>query len=162
MKKGSVKNLAFSGLMGALVLLFTAWLHIPVGKGYIHVGDAFIYLGAVLLPMPYGILMAVAGAALADCLSGFALWAPATIVIKALTVLFFTSKGEKLLCLRNVLAPAWAGILCAGGYYLYEFILYGDYVTPLLSIPGNLIQSVCSAMVFYLLAGVMKNRNPLN
>lgn len=161
MKKESVKNLALAGLLGALILLFTAWLHIPVGKGYIHIGDAFIYWGAVLLPMPYGILAAAGAAVLADCLSGFALWAPASAVIKALTVLLFTAKGEKILCLRNLLAPVGAGILCAGGYYLYEALVYGDYATPLLSVPGNLIQSLCSAIAFYLLSSALKNRKPL-
>ena len=161
MKKASVKNLALAGLLGALILLFTAWLHIPVGKGYIHIGDAFIYLGAVLLPMPYGILAAAGAAVLADCLSGFALWAPASAVIKALTVLLFTAKGEKILCLRNLLAPVGAGILCAGGYYLYEALVYGDYATPLLSVPGNLIQSLCSAIAFFLVVTALKNRKPL-
>ena len=161
MKKDSVKYLALSGVLGALVLVFTAWLHIPVGNGYVHVGDAFIYLGAALLPTPYALLTAVGGAALADCLSGYALWAPATIVIKALSVLLFTAKEEKYLCLRNWLAPVGAGVLCAGGYYLYEAVLYGDYATPLLSVPGNLLQSLCSALVFFLLAGVLQKRKPI-
>ena len=160
MKKLSVKNLALSGLLGALVLVFTAWLHIPVGNGYVHIGDAFIYLAAVLLPTPYALLTAVGGAVLADCLSGYALWAPASLIIKALTVLLFTSKKPKLLNLRNVLAPVGAGVLCAGGYYLYEAVLYGDYATPLLSVPGNLMQSLCSAVVFFLVAGALKNRKP--
>lgn len=121
MKKESVKYLALSGLLGALILLFMAWLHIPVGEGYVHIGDAFVYLGEVLLPTPYGILTAVGGAVLADCLSGYALWAPASFLIKGLSVLLFTSKGEKLLCLRNILAHVGAGILCAGGYYLKLF-----------------------------------------
>ena len=161
MRKLSVKNLALSGLLGALVLVFTAWLHIPVGNGYVHIGDAFIYLAAVLLPTPYALLTAVGGAVLADCLSGYALWAPASLIIKALTVLLFTSKKPKLLNLRNVLAPVGAGVLCAGGYYLYEAVLYGDYATPLLSVPGNLMQSLCSAVVFFLVAGALKNRKPL-
>lgn len=158
MKKLSVRNLALSGLLGALVLVFTAWLHIPVGNGYVHIGDAFIYLAAVLLPTPYALLTAVGGAVLADCLSGYALWAPASLVIKALTVLLFTSKGTKILQLRNLLAPVGAGVLCAGGYYLYEALLYGDYATPLLSVPGNLMQSLCSAVVFYLIAVALKSR----
>lgn len=161
MKKESVKNLALSGLMGALVLLFTAWLHIPVGKGYVHIGDAFIYLAAVLLPTPYALLTAIGGAVLADCLSGYALWAPASLIIKGLTVLLFTSKKAKLLNLRNGLAPVGAGVLCAGGYYLYEALLYGDYATPLLSVPGNLLQSLCSAVVFYLMAIALRKRKSI-
>lgn len=159
MNKKSIRHLAMSGLIGALVLLFTAYLHIPVGKGYIHIGDAFVYLGAVLLPMPYGLLAGAVGGALADLLSGYPLWAPATFVIKGLSVLFFTAKWEaKPLCTRNVLAILPGGILCVGGYYLYEALLYGDYATPLLSVPGNLIQSVSSGVVYILLLIAVKNR----
>jgi uncharacterized repeat protein (TIGR04002 family) len=155
MKKDFVRKLALSGMMGALILLFTAWLHIPVGKGYVHIGDGFLYLAAVTLPTPYALLVGIGAPALADCLSGFALWAPGTMVIKGLTVLLFTAKGKKLLCLRNLIAPIFAGVLCAGGYYLYEALLYGDYHAPLLSVPGNLIQSLCSAVVFYVLGAAL-------
>ena len=158
MKNSSVRYLTLSGILGALVLIFTAWLHIPVGNGYVHVGDAFIYLAAVVLPTPYALLTAAGAAALSDCLSGFFLWATATILIKGITVLFFTAKDKKLLCLRNFLALLPAAVLCAGGYYLYEALLYGDYATPLLSVPGNLLQSLCSSAVFVLMAAAMKNR----
>lgn len=158
MKRKSVRNLALSGLLGALVLLLTAYLHIPVGKGYIHIGDAFIYLGAVLLPMPYGLIAGAGGAVLADILSGYLAWAPGTFVIKAVSVLFFTAKWDKTpLSARNLLAPLPAGILCVGGYYLYEAIIYGDFSAPLLSVPGNLIQSLSSAVVFILLLVTTKN-----
>lgn len=156
MRRDRIRNITLSGLLGALILLFTAWLHIPVGKGYIHVGDAFVYLGAVLLPMPYGLITAVGGAALADCLSGYILWAPATLVIKGVSVLFFTAKGGKILCLRNLLALIPAGLLCVGGYYLYEALLYGNYAVPLLSVPGNLIQGLCSGIVYVLIAASLK------
>ena len=161
MKKESVRNLALSGLLGALILLMTAYLHIPVGKGYIHVGDAFVYLAAVLLPAPYSILTAAGAGALADLLSGYPLWAPVTFAIKGLSTLFFTAKWkEKPLCTRNSLAPVPAGILCVGGYYLYEALLYGDYATPLLSVPGNLMQSLCSGILFVLLAVSLKKYFP--
>ena len=161
MKKESVRNLALSGLLGALILLMTAYLHIPVGKGYIHVGDAFVYLTAVLLPAPYSILTAAGAGALGDLLSGYPLWAPVTVVIKGLSVLFFTAKWtERPLCIRNGLAPVPAGLLCVGGYYLYEVLLYGDYATPLLSVPGNLMQSLCSGILFILLAVSLKKHFP--
>ena len=46
-------NMVYAGLFAAMTALFTATLHIPVGNGYIHCGDAVIYLAAALLPMPY-------------------------------------------------------------------------------------------------------------
>ncbi len=150
MKHNRIRYLALSGLLTALIVVFTAWLHVPIGKGYIHVGDAFIYLAACFLPRSYGLLAAAGGAALSDCLTGFAIWAPASVLIKGLSVLCFTSKGTKLLCTRNLLAPVPACILCVGGYYLYEALLYGNFAAPLVSVPGNLLQSLCSTAIFLL------------
>lgn len=88
------------------------------------------------------------GALLADCLTGFAIWAPASVVIKALTALFFTSKKDSIINLRNSLALLPATLLCAGGYYLYESLLYGNFVAPLAGIPASLTQSVASSIIF--------------
>ena len=52
----SLKNtqkLAFGGMMAALVFAATYLFKIPISitQGYIHLGDAFILLGAVLLTL---------------------------------------------------------------------------------------------------------------
>ena len=47
-----LKYITLTGLFAALITLFTAYVfHIPMGfnGGYIHLGDALIYLAAVLL-----------------------------------------------------------------------------------------------------------------
>ena len=51
MKKNKIKLVCFSGLLAALVLVLTAYVHVPVHTGYVHIVDAFIYLGACLLPL---------------------------------------------------------------------------------------------------------------
>ena len=43
------------------------------------------------------------GAGLADVLSGYAMWAPGTVVIKAVTALFFSCASPKIVTLRNLL-----------------------------------------------------------
>ena len=88
------------------------------------------------------------GAFLADCLTGFAVWAPGSVIIKALTVLFFTRKEDKVINLRNSLALLPATIMCVGGYYLYESLIYSNFVAPLSAIPASLIQSLASAIVY--------------
>ena len=85
-------------------------------------------------------------------ISGYALWAPGTIVIKALTAFCFTSKMDKILCRRNYIALLPSLVLCAGGYYLYESLITGNWAAPLAGIPGYLIQVLLSA-VFYIIAG---------
>ncbi len=148
MKHQNIKNLTLAAVFTAIVFLFTAYLHIPTHTGYTHVGDGFIYLAACLLPLPYGIFVGAGGALLADCLTGFAIWAPASVIIKGLTVLLFTRNGKKIISTKNLLALIPAGILCVGGYYLYEALITQNFIAPLAGIPGYVIQWVLSSILF--------------
>lgn len=149
--------MCFSGIFTAIVFVFTAYLHIPSHTGYTHVGDAFIYLAACLLPLPYAMFVGAGGALLADCLTGFAIWAPGSVIIKTAAVLFFSRKSKKIISLRNILAliPAWA--LCIGGYYLYEALITGNFVAPAAGIPGYITQSALSTVLF-IIAGVAMDK----
>ena len=66
----NIRRLVLSGLFIAIIFVLTAYLHIPTAKGYIHIGDAMIFLSASLLPTPYAIAVSAIGGALADALSG--------------------------------------------------------------------------------------------
>lgn len=151
MKHGQIRLLCISGVLTAVIFVFTAYLHIPSHTGYTHVGDAFVYLAGCLLPAPYSVFAGAVGGALADLLSGFQLWLPGTAVIKALTVLLFTCKRDKLLCGRNLLALLPAAALCTGGYYLYEVLLTQNFYAPLYGIPSYLTQSALSSALFFTL-----------
>lgn len=141
--------------MAAIIFVFTQFFHIPSHTGYTHIGDAFIYLAGALLPWPYAVGAGAVGAALADLLGGYAVWAPASILIKALTALCFTSKGGKILCRRNLFALIPAFLLCAGGYYGYEALLTGSTVVPLAGIPGYVMQVLASSAVFAALGSLL-------
>lgn len=115
-----MRLLVLTGLFAALICLFTAYIcHIPMGAngGYLHFGDTLIYVAAALLPQPYALLAAAIGGGLADLLTA-PMWAPATIIIKALITLPFTWKAQKLLCTRNRIAPFISWIISTIGYYL--------------------------------------------
>lgn len=148
MKSNKVSLMCMTGVFTALVFVVTAYLHIPTNNGYVHVGDGLIYLAACLLPWPYAMVVGAGGALLADCLTGFAIWAPGSVVIKAFTALLFLRKGNKIITLHNLVALIPAAILCAGGYYLYESLLYGNFIAPLSGIPASITQSVASSIVF--------------
>ena len=156
--KSNIKILCLSGIFTALVFVFTAFLHIPSHTGYTHVGDAFIYLAACLLPLPYALFVGAVGAMLADLLTGFALWAPASILIKGIAVLFFCRKG-KIFRLRNNLALIPASVLCIGGYYLYEGLITGNFVAAAAGIPGYFTQSVLSSVLFLVLGLTLDKLN---
>ena len=153
-KEHSLRLLTTAGIFAALITFFTAFfVHIPVGAngGYIHFGDALIYIAACLLPTPYAIAAAAIGGGLADLLTA-PMWTIATIIIKSLLVLSFTSRNEKILCRRNIIAPWIAFIISAFGYYIAEAILFGGWAALIASITGSLVQSGGSAIFFYILA----------
>lgn len=140
--------MCLAGIFTAVVYVFTAYLHIPSHTGYTHIGDGFIYLAACLLPLPYAMFVGAGGALLADCLTGFAIWAPGSVIIKTATVIFFSRKSKKIINRHNILAllPAWA--VCIGGYYLYESLITGNFIAPLSGIPGYVTQSALSGILF--------------
>lgn len=154
----SAARMTLTGLFAAMITLMTAYIcHIPYGAngGYIHFGDALIYIAAVLLPRPYALAAAAIGGGLADLLTA-PMWAPATIIIKMLITLPFTSQNTKILNTRNIIAPFLALVISATGYYLAEGILFGSFLSPLASISGSVIQSGGSAVLFFLLAGALE------
>ncbi len=148
MKGNKIRLTCITAVFTALVFVVTAYLHIPTGNGYIHVGDGFIYLAACLLPWQYATIVGAGGALLADVLTGYAIWAPGSVVIKAATALLFSAKRSRVMTLRNCTALFPATVICAGGYYLYEALIYGNFIAPLAGIPASLTQSLASAVVF--------------
>lgn len=151
MKNRKTKLICISGIFTALVFVVTAYLHIPSHTGYTHVGDGLIYIAACLLPLPYAMFVGAAGALLADCLTGFAIWAPGSVIIKMLAVLLFSRKKQNIICLRNTVSLIPASAICIGGYYLYESLITLNFVAPLSGIPGYITQSVLSSVLFVLL-----------
>ena len=162
MKDQKIRLMCITGIFTAIVFVFTAYLHIPSHTGYTHVGDGFIYLAACMLPLPYAMFVGAGGALLADCLTGYAIWAPGSIIIKTVAVLFFSRKNARIISVRNLLAliPAWA--ICIGGYYLYEALITGNFVAPLSGMPGYITQSVLSSILFVVAGLAMDKLNAKN
>jgi len=149
--------LTMSGLFAAMITVMTAYIcHIPDGinGGYIHFGDALIYVCAALLPQPYALAAASIGGGLADLLTA-PMWVPATIIIKILITLPFTCKKEKLLCTRNIVAAFAAFAISGLGYYFAESLIFGTYTAFIASITGNAVQSGGSAAIFFVLAAAL-------
>ena len=82
--------------------------------------------------------------ALFDLMSGWTAWAPFTLVIVGsmgfVVGLIAEKKPFKNAQVNNVLSVILALIIKVVGYYFAEVILYGNWVAPLGSIPGNVLQ----------------------
>lgn len=152
MKNTKIKTMCFTAMFAAMVFGLTM-LHIPIGAGgYIHVGDALIYI-VTLLMGPWAFLSAAIGAAVADIASGFAVYAIPSMIIKTLiAVPFFLvyKKEKKLLSVRTGLLTIVSGAITILGYFIADLILYREGAVADL-IP-NLIQAVGSGIVFVVLS----------
>lgn len=137
-----------SGIFSALVFVITAYLHIPTYNGYVHCGDGFIFIAACILPMPYSIIVGALGAMLADLLTGFVIWAPGSMIIKALLAILFTCKSDKIITKRNLVMLLPAALISAVGYYLYEALITGSFIASLAGIPASLVQAAASSIVY--------------
>lgn len=154
-KQSSFRLDVITALFAALIFVVTAYvLHIPTPAtgGYIHLGDAFVYLAASMLPVPYAVAAAGIGEALSDALTGSVVYALPTLIIKSAMALCFSAAGARIVTKRNALASAAAGVICVAGYYFTEVILYHSFISPAVEIPANLLQAGASAAIF-LIAG---------
>ena len=123
----------------------------------VYVSNCLIYasLSRSVRILPYACAAGAIGGGLADLLTA-PVWAPATIIIKMLICLPFSSKGTKLVTKRNVVALFLAFAISATGYYIAEGIIYGNWIAPAASIPGNLVQIGVAAVLVLPIAEVVR------
>ena len=153
LKHQKLHQLIFAALFAAAITVMTAWfLHIPIPTGgYIHVGDALIYLAACLLPAPYAVAAAAVGAGLADLLTA-PVWVIPTVLIKALVVLPFAYREERILCRRSCAAVVIAGVFSPTAYALAGCVMAGTWTAFAPQFLGTLLQGIGSGILFFLLA----------
>lgn len=82
-KNQTLIKITYSGLMAALCYVgYAIFPAINAAGTKIHVGNAFVVLGALLLGGPYGGIAGAIGLSLADILGGYAQSAPRTFICK--------------------------------------------------------------------------------
>lgn len=163
MKNSLAKNIAFSALFTTLTCIATLVVAIPLPNGYFNLGDCFVLLAGWFLGPIYGVISAGVGSMLADIFSGFAFYAPATLLIKALTafcafalraLLKKTIKNQSLIFLPCILSAILGELVMLLGYFLFESCLYG-FAGASLSLIGNATQGVCAMLSATLLHSVL-------
>ena len=148
----SVKELAITAICIVLVYVFTAVVNVklPIAAagGLIHLGNVPLFIAAILFGKRTGMIAGGIGMGLFDLLSGWTLWAPFTLVtvgIMGLVVGMVTEKKKSFP--RYILEIDLACIIKNVGYYIAEGIIYGNWVAPAASIPGNLVQIGVAAVI---------------
>lgn len=140
--------------MFAAMIFALTMLHVPIGAGgYIHVGDSVIYIAALLMGGPWSFISAAIGAACADLVSGVAVYAIPSAIIKVLIAVPFVliaKKDTKLLSIRTAAFTIFSGVITILGYFLTDLVVYRAGAVA--DLPANVIQAVGSAVVFVILA----------
>ena len=159
----STREIVFTGLMTALVFIATFVPHIPIPLGYAHLGDAVIFLLALLVPRRPALIAACLGSALADLLGGFALWAVPTIVIKygmAEIVYRIAPQGRAMGQGRIVTALLLSSLWMAFAYTLVGAVLYDGLIAALTSTPGLIVEGIVNSVIALLLLPMLRGRMP--
>lgn len=159
-------KIILTGLMMAMIVVATMLLVIPSPtSGYIHLGDAMIFLSVLILGWKYGAVAAGFGSALADLLLGYAVYAPWTLVIKGLMgavmglfILKAMHKQGKVILgvpVYQLIGMVLAGCVMVAGYYIAEGVIYGNFITAALGIPLNIVQFSVGTVVATILAAAL-------
>ena len=159
--RNKTRNVVMSAMFAALICVATMIIKIQLTpNGYINFGDGTIILASHVLGGFYGFFAAGIGSMLADLLSGFAFYAPATFLVKGLMAVcaFFVMK--KLSAMKNkivslITASVVAELVMIIGYGIFEATVYGIGVA-LASMPGNAIQAVAGVVTGVLLIKVFE------
>ena len=145
-----------AALFAALTCVATYFIHIPVPmlNGYANLGDAVILLSAFLFPSMPTLIASGVGAAVADAISGYGIYIPATFVIKAGVFAIAMLIGKRG-GWRRVLATVAAELFMVLGYLVFEMWIVDIGAGAVASIPGNLVQAGVSAVVALVVTPVM-------
>lgn len=172
-----------TGLMAAIVLAATSMFRIPVPatNGYVHLGDAMIFLSVMILGRRNGTIAGATGSALADLLGGYAHWVPWTFAIKGLMafafgtllILMYSRRQEtditdstkakddaSLISIGMVIAMAISSLIMIAGYFIAQRIIYGNIAAPLAALPGNIAQAAAGVLIAAIVSAALKKAAP--
>lgn len=161
MRSGTkARRLTNASMATTLIFLFTFLIRIPTGAGYIHPGDALALLCAAATGDYLALLAAALGEGLADLAGGFAIYFPATVLLKALMafpVVLAARKGHALRSRATILAVCASPLIELPGYFLADWILARNYAFP--DFAANAVQAIGSILIYVVLAVLLEKSN---
>ncbi len=162
MKQNRTKKIVSSAMFAALIFIGTQFIKVPLPFGYFNFGDCFVLLSALIIGNPYAVMATSIGSVLADILSGYTIYAPATLIIKSLMVIIVIAISKlganKNKALKSILLTI--GVFCSElimicGYFLYDTFLYG-FTGALTTVSGSIIQGIIGAITCIFLFDVFE------
>ena len=164
-----IRRLVLAALFAALCTVMTLVIQVPSPmQGYVNLGDCAVLLSAWVLGPVYGGAAAGVGSMLADLLSGYAHYAPGTLVIKfcmalaaGLIFLALSRRGTGWLPAAQGLSGLASGAILVGGYVGYACLWLGKGLAAASSIPGNIVQAAFGLIAAVLVYGLLARSRAL-
>ena len=168
-KKQNINKLVLTAVFSVLICVLTMYPKLPVplaNGGYIHMGDALIIVSAFILGPAYATVAAGIGSMLADCFSGYAIYMPATLIIKAIVALlaaliFKALKDKKENIFLLLLVSTVSELIMVLGYFLFECVLYG-VGSALVAALFNLVQAASGVILGAIIIKIISKNKSLN
>ena len=169
-KNNHLIRLCTAAMFAALICVGTIIIVIPTPfGGNVNLGDCFILVGAWILGPVYGAAAGAVGSAIADLFSGYALYAPATFIIKGLIGLLaaliakgIAAKAPTLKNLGYVLGALSGEAVMILGYFVFEATVAGYGITgAAANIPYNTVQGMCGMTLGVVLIHIAHKTNLL-
>ena len=157
-----IKDMVYTSLLAALICVATFIIKVPtvVTNGYTHLGDGFIFIAVILLGKKNGAWAGAIGASLADLIGGYSFYALPTFIIKGIMALIMGYVINKMpgdnkfkWIFGAILGSIWQII----GYYVVGSVMVGSFISTIMDIPGNIIQSVAGIIVAVIFVTAFKN-----
>lgn len=147
--KLTTKQLTITAVLTALTFAITRLIQIPIPLGYFNVGNSFILLGCLFLPLPLGTLAGSIGSALAD-LTSFPLYTIPTLIIKALMpiVFYLIVKIPTKKIRLHIPAVAVATLIPLFGYTIVGGIFEGSIIAGFAQFPGLFVEYIANLLIF--------------
>lgn len=157
MKQTKTMRMIITALFSALICVATMLVQIPIPAtgGYANLGDGVILICAFLMHPAQAVIAAGLGSMLADVLTGYVIFAPGTLIIKAGVALIGALVYHGFVCkwrpmpklLAMVIAALLAEAFMVLGYFFYEGVILGVGMAAAGGIMGNVGQGVVGAIV---------------
>lgn len=161
-----IRLLTLTGMLTALTTVATIVIQIPTPtKGYVNLGDTIVNISAWIIGGMYGGFAGGVGSALADIITGYAVYAPATLIIKFLMA--FACFKVHNICSKKF-SPVWSKIVSAivsevimiTGYDIFTGFMYHSVYSAIFAIPEFAIQGVMGATFSVVLYECILKRVP--
>ena len=153
------KDFVLCGILMALTTVMTMIVQIPVvgAHGYVNMGDTVVLFSGLYLGKKHGGIIGGVGSAMADIISGYAVYGPVTFVSKGIEGFVCGLIAEKVAGKKGrVIGAVVGGIIMVTGYFIGEIFMYG-LQTSAAAVPANSVQAIFGIVTSLLIyAGVSR------